>query len=722
MIKKNFLIIFLILFSVKSVNAIDHFVWAYGINKYIHYKIDGTKIVESDPNKIFHFIYPRVKLVISGQISGIEGIPFEKVGIPYLSYASSGLVSSDTRIGGPWSLHCKNNAPDSYFLYDGVSRGRIYKANYGTFAYPLYIHDVTNVDLRNNYTDYLQTVTDQQPANCGLYMDDTFGFLTDYSWTKFVSELSEVKSINNSSIWQIQSSQPISPMPDKPCLVWDLFNNLEIPVYSIWIEPWNRKDVSFVYLKNTCALTEGMQLMLQYYAPLKGPGEYQIAHSDFSPIKNEDYKNGMVSFLQQLKEKVGNNKLIIYNGCNTNYDAYFLQYADGCHSENTFYTSDKIYWKPGVDEEIEIANLNKKFLSFNFKDADSDIDLIKEMFFSYASFLLGVGNGSLFSFSTSANRGKEFIWFDFYDCDVGDPLSGYTKAIDPNTARPFDENTYVFQRNFTNSLVLVNVENISLTVALPLGTYYYFEPNTNWALKDVSSVITIPPKSGIILFKSKPVQTSVNTTSTSTILKSTSTKPTSTTTISFSTTTSISTTSTIPPLTTTSLPNTSTIFPECTTDADCDDNIYCNGAEKCNDGVCIPGIEPCQAGQICNESKDQCKNVRTKPGKSFPETITRPVSNEVQTKLLVVKTTEDNSFNRVHSNIVFVNSEGDVQGVKLDTVKKAFKLKTWFGSLIFLPIQVSKNAMVGKWEVFINTELIGGEPTEEIIATNFTVK
>jgi hypothetical protein len=706
------LIIFMICISAKIVNAIDHFVWSYGINKYTYYKIDGTKVVETDPNKIFNFIYPKVKLAVSGTISGIEGIPFETVGVPCLSYASSGIVNSNTTIGGPWSDYCATNAPESYFLYDSISGGRLYKSYYGTFSYPLYIHDITNADLRNNFTDYLQTVTDQQPAGCGLYMDDTLGFLADYAYAKFVSEQVVVNATDDPLVLQIQSSQRLSPMADMTCKVLDPANgNAETPVYYA---PWNRKDISIVYLDNAFPFYVGKTVTLKYYARLGNSESYKISHSDLTPINNADYKNGMTSFLQQLKGKVGNNQLVIYNGCGDSYNADFLQYADGCHSENTFNTSDKIYWKPRLDEEIKIANLNKKFLSFNFPDVTSDADIIKKMFFNYASFLLGAGNGSMFSFTTAATRGREFIWFDVYDYDVGVSTSVYTKAIDANTAQPFDANTYVFQRSFTNGFVLVNLEETSQQAALPTGTYYYFDPNTNWVLKGVSSSIIIPQKAGILLFKKAPTTTSVLPTTTTT-----SVRPTTTTSVlPTTTTTSVkpATTTTVPPNTTT------TVSAQCTTDTDCDDNLFCNGAERCDNGVCIQGSNPCQSGQVCSESRDQCKNVRTKPGKSFPETISRPVSTEVKSKLLIVKTAEDNYFDRADSSVVFANSGDNPVGLKLNANRKAFKLKTLFGSLIFLPIQVHKQATVGQWEVLINTEVSGNEPTEETVIANFEIK
>ncbi len=45
--------------------------------------------------------------------------------------------------------------------------------------------------------------------------------------------------------------------------------------------------------------------------------------------------------------------------------------------------------------------------------------------------------------------------------------------------------------------------------------------------------------------------------------------------------------------------------PECTVDADCDDGAFCNGAEVCNAGTCAAGSDPCP-GQCCDEASTSC--------------------------------------------------------------------------------------------------------------------
>ena len=45
--------------------------------------------------------------------------------------------------------------------------------------------------------------------------------------------------------------------------------------------------------------------------------------------------------------------------------------------------------------------------------------------------------------------------------------------------------------------------------------------------------------------------------------------------------------------------------PECDVDQDCEDGLFCNGAETCVDGACQAGGDPCP-GQSCDEAGDTC--------------------------------------------------------------------------------------------------------------------
>ena len=44
----------------------------------------------------------------------------------------------------------------------------------------------------------------------------------------------------------------------------------------------------------------------------------------------------------------------------------------------------------------------------------------------------------------------------------------------------------------------------------------------------------------------------------------------------------------------------------CTESIQCDDGIFCNGAETCVSGVCQSGTGPCATGETCDEATDTC--------------------------------------------------------------------------------------------------------------------
>lgn len=57
-----------------------------------------------------------------------------------------------------------------------------------------------------------------------------------------------------------------------------------------------------------------------------------------------------------------------------------------------------------------------------------------------------------------------------------------------------------------------------------------------------------------------------------------------------------------------------TMAQDCVTDSDCDDGMFCTGAETCDTGICLPGTPPdCDDGvgctdDVCDEINDACVN------------------------------------------------------------------------------------------------------------------
>jgi hypothetical protein len=88
----------------------------------------------------------------------------------------------------------------------------------------------------------------------------------------------------------------------------------------------------------------------------------------------------------------------------------------------------------------------------------------------------------------------------------------------------------------------------------------------------------------------------------------------------------------------------------------------------------------------------------------------------------MINTNEDNYFDGKKSKIVFARSGSNAVGIRVDSVKKAFKIQTLMGSFIFLPVRLHKQAIVGDCEVIINTEVDGLEPFEENIVSKIRIK
>ncbi len=47
----------------------------------------------------------------------------------------------------------------------------------------------------------------------------------------------------------------------------------------------------------------------------------------------------------------------------------------------------------------------------------------------------------------------------------------------------------------------------------------------------------------------------------------------------------------------------------CDINSDCNDGAFCNGVETCDNGTCVAGSSPCQAGEVCDETNDACNAV-----------------------------------------------------------------------------------------------------------------
>jgi hypothetical protein len=66
----------------------------------------------------------------------------------------------------------------------------------------------------------------------------------------------------------------------------------------------------------------------------------------------------------------------------------------------------------------------------------------------------------------------------------------------------------------------------------------------------------------------------------------------------------------------------------CLADADCNDELFCNGEEICVDEVCQPGTDPCRGGEECDEENDECKQPAIPCSISIEPVTTEAVSGQ----------------------------------------------------------------------------------------------
>ncbi len=219
---------------------------------------------------------------------------------------------------------------------------------------------------------------------------------------------------------------------------------------------------------------------------------------------------------------------------------------------------------------------------------------------------------------------------------------------------------------------------------------------------------------------SEPVLSSTSTTSTAAVAGGGRGGKSSTTTTSvpvqppplpLSTTTSPSTTTTVtvqpPPLP----------LPECSVDADCDDDLFCNGAERCYQGKCIHADNPCESPCICNEDLDTCWDVKRISAVCSADAITRPLLFNKKFKILVLTCASHSLFNS-SSQVSIIGPNESAHGIQKSRFVPQFKL----GMSVFIPIVIARDCTTGQWLLSIKTAGDRTNPYDEYIEAWFSVK
>jgi hypothetical protein len=159
--------------------------------------------------------------------------------------------------------------------------------------------------------------------------------------------------------------------------------------------------------------------------------------------------------------------------------------------------------------------------------------------------------------------------------------------------------------------------------------------------------------------------------------------------------------------------------PECLFDEDCDDGIFCNGEEQCDNGECAVGYVPCDPEQVCMEQDHECWDVQKISALSVKKSFLRPVILKKRCLWVVLDSQGNDNFERSESRITVAGHEAGCAGVMIDSEKEPFKA---FG-YILVPICIEKKATEGLWEMVIETRVTDtADPFEERIVADFEIK
>jgi hypothetical protein len=103
----------------------------------------------------------------------------------------------------------------------------------------------------------------------------------------------------------------------------------------------------------------------------------------------------------------------------------------------------------------------------------------------------------------------------------------------------------------------------------------------------------------------------------------------------------------------------------CASDAECDDEIFCNGAEICSDGYCKAGSKPCPKSQSCSEAgggfcSSECRSITIEiTTDGYPEDISWNITGPNSTIVASRRQGHYHHIETLYEEGPFCLSEGD---------------------------------------------------------------
>ncbi|MFC1592277.1 putative metal-binding motif-containing protein, partial [Thermodesulfobacteriota bacterium] len=139
--------------------------------------------------------------------------------------------------------------------------------------------------------------------------------------------------------------------------------------------------------------------------------------------------------------------------------------------------------------------------------------------------------------------------------------------------------------------------------------------------------------------------------------------------------------------------------PACTQDADCDDALFCNGEERCEDDICTAGDAPCATDELCMEEEQECWAVSTIQAESMQTTLRRPRWLPRRCLRLVLKAEGAQQFDSENCTTRCFGPSGETRGVVVNPGREILQL----GNRIIVSLCIEKDAARGDWNISLET-------------------
>ena len=161
---------------------------------------------------------------------------------------------------------------------------------------------------------------------------------------------------------------------------------------------------------------------------------------------------------------------------------------------------------------------------------------------------------------------------------------------------------------------------------------------------------------------------------------------------------------------------------ECEDDADCDDGLFCTGAEQCIDSSCVEGPEPCRAeGQVCVEEAGQCWELVLIEAEraGMRQSLRRPVVQQERCVRVMLACGTTHHADADTSTVTVECADTGGSGVTLSETESPLAQ----GSYLMIPICIAQNATRGVWTMRVETIVEeDGIIKDEIIQVDFEVR